>query len=54
MSILFCSLLLPSPIVRAEETCSWPPHIKLDVSKMEEVDGREEKTRRFRPWPSPR
>jgi hypothetical protein len=54
MSILFCSLLLPLPIVRAEGTCSWPSHVKLDVSIMEEVDGREEKTRRFRPWPDER
>jgi hypothetical protein len=38
----------------AAEPCEHPARVKLDHSKMEVVDGREEATRRYRPWPDER
>jgi hypothetical protein len=38
----------------ATPRCAHPAYVKLDHAKMEEVDGRKEKTLRFRPWPDER
>src|SRR5687768_8761104 len=52
--IISLVLLVLGSAVNGAEDCKAPAYVKLDRAKMEEVDGRKEKTLRFRPWPDER